>query len=183
MSFLYGMYTDQRKNSLSHIFFLRFFYLNLHFRSALPGDARAPLIFPELRALDFFRSSRLLKERSYARKDRFIEVDEIYGDNKTSVFEFQPNIQDISSPKFSSADKFWISSWGRISIFGLSWVLFPYAIKFLFSNRAEITALQEADLSFLPAVSLVYGQSSILFYFFHLKRQYIAIVFPFTIVF
>ena len=100
-----------------------------------------------------------MNERSYARKKRFSTIDEI-GSTKSLVF--QPTIQDVSSPPFSLVDKGWSSSWFRLSIFGMSWFLFPLVTQYFYAQTEDINLWKEqieADLlSFIPAISLVYGK-------------------------
>jgi len=125
----------------------------------LPEDAKTPKSFPELRAMDFYRSSRLLNERSYARKNRFFEIDKMSCDGSQL---FQPTIQDLSSPAFVGLEKVWVTSYFRIGVITISGFIFPLVTQFLYAQSVGIARMEEAmvvdSMSFLPAVSLVYGK-------------------------
>lgn len=116
----------------------------------IADDAKSPMLYPELKVMDYLKSSRLLVERSYARRDPFTE----------DRLESQPTIQDLSSPKSNNLDGLWVSSWFRLFVFLTCWMLFPSLTQFLYAN-VDTDAIS-VDLtfnlsSFLPAVSLIYG--------------------------
>jgi len=87
----------------------------------VPDDSKTPFVFPELKVTEYLKSSRLVLGRSYARKESFVSVDK----------EFKPTVQDLSSPPSTFIDRFLISSWYRLAVFGLTWQIYPYINDFL----------------------------------------------------
>ena len=141
-------------------------------RYAIPEDTRTPFFFPELKVMEYFKSSRLLKERSYARREPFLmdyynndDDNDKDKDKDTAMMQFQPTIQDLASPPTSNYDKFWVSSWFRIFVFSSSWTAFPFVTQFLYAEITGESKVLGEDLvvslsSFLPAISLIYGTNT-----------------------
>ncbi len=104
------------------------------------------------------RSSRLLKERSYARRDAFT-FQNVRNNTK-------PTIQDLASPPSNNLDKLWVSSWFRLFVASVSWFSFPLVTKYVHDivmntdDGGELIAAEVAFnlSSFLPSVSLIYGK-------------------------
>ena len=123
-------------------------------------ESRTPIFFPEMKLLDYARSSRLLKGRSYARVGPFT----------TEKFDELLTIQDLASPvsKTKFFDRFWVSSWYRLIIFCASWFSFPYATEIIRqvidyrivdgSRVADFVDVSADIGSFFPAISLIYGK-------------------------
>jgi hypothetical protein len=104
--------------------------------------------------MDYLKSSRLLNERSYARKEQFTK----------NGLKLKPTVQDLSSPPTPNIDKLWVSSWFRLFTFSFGWMVFPYITQFLYSNALlngpdSLLDDNAFNLStFLPSVSLIYGK-------------------------
>jgi len=114
----------------------------------LPDDSKTPFFFPELKAMDYLRSSRLVLGRSYARKESFVSVDK----------EFKPTVQDLSSPPSTFIDRFLISSWYRLAVFGLTWQIYPYIKDFLIDKGDLLPSDLLVNISpFVSGLSLIYG--------------------------
>ena len=117
-------------------------------RDKLPDDSKTPFFFPDLKAMDYLRSSRLVLGRSYARKEPFVSVDK----------EFKPTVQDLFSPPSTFIDKFLISSWYRLAVFGLTWQIYPYINDFLIDKGDLLPSDLMANISpFASGLSLIYG--------------------------
>ena len=125
-------------------------------RNTLADDAKTSFFFPELKVMDYQRATRLVKERSYARKDPFL----------SNNLNAKPTIQDISSPQTNNLEKLWVSSWFRLLVGLASWAVFPSLTMYVHdlannSGRGQefISAEVAFNLSsFLPSVSLIYGK-------------------------
>ena len=153
-------YHDQ--TFISHIFHHHYVSCRTKFfnyRNTLADDIKTPLFFPELKVMDFQRATRLLKERSYARKDPFLS------DNLNT----KPTIQDLASPPSNNLDKLWVSSWFRLVVGLTSWTVFPFMTMYVYDLAKNSVGGQEfiaAEVafnlsSFLPSVSLIYGKMKV----------------------
>ena len=94
------------------------------------------------------KRTRLLEERSYARKEPFAM------ENITRA----PNLEDVSSTTLDSWEGLWISTPFRVGIFGSAYLLFPFVTRFL-DNFVTMPPeqLDEITSKFGPGVSILYG--------------------------
>jgi hypothetical protein len=94
------------------------------------------------------KRTRILAERSYARKEPFA------AENIT----VPPSLDDLASIPRKPFEGFWISVPYRILSFGLSYAFFPvivkYLDKFVTQNPSE---LDEVTSKFAPGISILYG--------------------------
>lgn len=116
----------------------------------LPDESKTSMLNFEMWPYDYFRSTRLLQGRSYARNTAF-EKDNIYR---------QPNIQDLASPKQSN-DKFstlWSTTAFRFGIFLAAFFSFSPIVQFLNNQETiPLSVVDELTDNFSTGVSILYG--------------------------
>lgn len=98
---------------------------------------------------DSARKTRLLNERSYARKEPF----------EVANIATPPSLADLSPPKASPLDTFWISSPFRIMTFAIAFFSLPLITSFLSSSIVTMVPeqLDEITSKFAPGISILYG--------------------------
>lgn len=95
------------------------------------------------------KKSRLLKERSYARKEIFAEENLLV----------PPSLDDLSPPPSNPEDSFWISNASRALSFFAAYLTFPYVTQFLdkFLVTMPPEELEGITNQFAPGISILYG--------------------------
>jgi hypothetical protein len=95
------------------------------------------------------KKSRLLKERSYARKEVFAEENILV----------PPSLDDLSPPPSKPEDSFWISNASRAFSFFGAYLTFPYLTEFLdkFLVTMPPEQLEGITGQFAPGISILYG--------------------------
>ena len=92
--------------------------------------------------------TRLLKNRSYAKKDAFA----------TANITVPPSLADLSYPPQTAPDGFWVTFPARLLTGVVAYLLFPYLTSFLESFvTMPPEDLDELTSKFGPGVSILYG--------------------------
>jgi len=94
------------------------------------------------------RATRLVEDRSYARRESF------EGENITN----RPTLEDLSSPQPNTTSKLWISASYRLGVGVLAYVAFPPLTRVL-EGMVTVTPdlLNELSRTFAPGISILYG--------------------------
>ena len=93
-------------------------------------------------------SSRLLSDRSYARKEAFA----------ADFRERPPSLPDISPPVPRQGDRFWIGTPFRIMVAVTAYLAFPFLTEVLARYVSDSPDdLSKITSTFIPGVSIVYG--------------------------
>ena len=101
------------------------------------------------RIMDSAKATRLLKYRSYAKREAFMQ------DSITS----QPTLGDLSPPPRTDLETLWISPLYRWAILLASYLIFPQITTILekFVSPSSSTELAGIVSQFAPGVSVLYG--------------------------
>ena len=112
----------------------------------LPADTAVQWFNPELMTYKFARSSRLVKGRSYARRNAF---------DQESISSL-PTIQDLASPPSVFAEIYWFSFGFRTLILVAAYYAFPPLTGFLV-DKIPVDDLDTLTARFAPGISILYS--------------------------
>jgi hypothetical protein len=100
------------------------------------------------RFMDSAKATRLLKYRSYARREAFMQ----------ETIDSRPTLGDLSPPSRTQLETLWISPWYRWVILLGSYLIFPKITAILENVVSQSsTELAEITNQFAPGVAVLYG--------------------------
>jgi hypothetical protein len=115
---------------------------------AAQGILTAAFELSPLAVTESARRTRLILDRSYARKEPFAY------ENIT----VPPSLSDLSPPRPEPWDGFWISAPARIGSYVGAYFLFPFVTRFVdMFTSMEADQLDEITSKFGPGISILYG--------------------------
>jgi len=138
--------TEESKTSLFNLIPQSVYDIDL-----VPEESRTSIFnLFEMTPYDYYRATRLVQGRSYARNTAF---------QKENINEL-PNLQDLSSPKQSTdrTDRLWSTTAFRCGVFLVAFFAFPPIVQFLnFQETIPLSSVSELTDNFSTGVSILYG--------------------------